>query len=124
MSSSRSALILLVAVVAAAGLTGCGLFRSGSATKQRLDEPRELPHHPTNVKPRTMVIEVTTDAGGAVVAIVFRQSSGSGAVDNYEAENIRHTWPSLPSTRTVVQETYSAERGFYDQKVLSSNPVP
>ncbi len=116
--------LILSAVVFAASLAGCGLFRPGSATKQRLDEPREIPHHPTNVKPRTMVIEVTTDASGAVADINYRQSSGSGAVDNYEAQNIRHTWPSIPSTRTVVQETYSAERGFYDQKVISSSPVP
>ena len=106
-----------------AGVPGCSFFR-GDGTKQRLDEPRDHPHHPTNVKPRTMLIEVTTDAGGAVVGVVFKRSSGSDAVDNYVAENIRHTWPYNPSNRSVVELTYSAEKSFGEPKLISSSPAP
>ena len=92
-----------------AGLPACGLFRGGSGTKQRLDAPHVAPHHPTNVKPRTMVIEVVTDAEGAVASVTFKQSSGSQAVDDYAAVNIRNSWPPTPST---------------DPKMLSTSPAP
>ena len=59
-----------------------------------------------------MLIEVTTDASGAVATVEFKRSSGSAALDNYVAENIRHNWPAQPSTRSLVELTYSAEKGF------------
>src|SRR5579875_2896011 len=99
--------LFLVSLVVA-GLPACGLFRGGSQTKQRLDPPHVVPHNPKNVKPRTMLIEVVTDGSGAVAAVSFKRSSGSDAVDEYAANNIRHTWPSVPSTRFLVEETYSA----------------
>ncbi len=71
-----------------------------------------------------MLIEIVTDGSGAVAAVSFKQSSGSDAVDDYAADNIRHTWPSVPSTRFLVEETYSAEKGFTDPKLVSSTPVP
>ena len=126
MSSPRSlflARLTLIPLLMAA-LPGCGLFRGGSGTKQRLDAPRVVPHHPTNVKPRSMLIEVITDASGAVATVTFQRSSGSEAVDNYAADNIRHTWPAVPSTRFVVEETYSADKGFTDPKMISSTPAP
>ena len=119
-----SALRLLVLTTGIASLAGCGLFRGGSSTQQRLDEPREIPHHPANVKPRTMLIEITTDASGAVATVEFKRSSGSAAVDNFVAENIRHTWPGGPSTRSLVELTYSADKSFSEPKLISATPVP
>ena len=126
MSPSRFALIsrLVLLSLLATAVPGCGLFRGGSATRQRLDPPREVPHHPTNVKPRTMQVEVTTDASGAVADVNFTRSSGSGAVDNYVAENIRHTWPANPSNRSLVEITYSAEKGFSEPRLISSIRAP
>ncbi len=114
---------LAIYSIIAASLAACSFLR-GDGTKQRLDAPQEHPHHPTNVKPRTMLIEVTTDASGAVVDVVFKRSSGSDAVDNYVAENIRHTWPSNPSNRSVVELTYSADKSFSEPKLISSSPAP
>ena len=108
----------------AAGIPGCGLFRGGSSTKQRLDDPHPVPHHPTNVKPRTMQVEVTTNADGAVTDINFTRSSGSEAVDGYVAQNIRHTWPATRSNRSLVEITYSAEKGFSEPRLLASAPAP
>ena len=112
-----------VFTAAIASLAGCSLIR-GDGTRQRLDEPHEVPHHPTNVKPRTMLIEVTTDASGAVATVEFKRSSGSGAVDNFVAENIRHTWPGGPSTRSLVELTYSADKSFSEPKLISATPLP
>lgn len=117
-SFSRLAICALVAV----GAPSCSFFR-GDGTKQRLDEPRELPHHPVNVRPRTMMIEATTDVTGAVVGIVFKRGSGSDAVDNYVAENLRHAPPGNPSTRSLIELTYSAEKGFSEPKLVSSSPA-
>ena len=114
---------LFVISVVLTGVSGCSFFR-GDGTKQRLDTPREVPHHPVNVKARTMVIQVTTDATGAVVGVEFQRSSGSDAVDNYVAQNIRHTWPSNPSNRSVVELTYSADKSFSEPKLISSSPAP
>ena len=125
MSSSRSVLLSRLAVLALviAGLPGCSFLR-GDGTKQRLDEPRDTPHHPTGAKLKPMLVEVTTDASGAVVTVEFKRSSGSSAVDNYVAENIRHNWPSKPSNRSLVELTYTVEKGFSEPRLISSAPVP
>lgn len=125
MFTSRSILVLRLTVCALVlpGLPGCSFFR-GDGTKQRLDAPREVPHHPVNVKPRTMLVQVTTDASGAVATVEFKRSSGSGAVDNYVAEDIRHHWPDNPSTRSLVELTYSADKKFSEPKLISSEPAP
>ncbi len=113
---------LAVVSILLAALPGCSFLR-GDGTKQRLDTPREHPHHPANVKPRTMLIEITTDVGGQVVGVEFKRSSGSNAVDDYVAENLRHAAPGKPLTRSLVELTYSAEKGFSEPKLISSAPA-
>ena len=108
-----------------ASLTGCGLFR-GTGTKQQLDPPPAPAHRPVDSKEKTIVLEVTTDASGAVVTVTFKKSSGSDAIDAYVADSIRGNFPATPSTRSVVELTYAAGRDkrFSDPKILSSSPAP
>ena len=105
---------LVVFSIVLACLSGCSLLR-GDGSKQRLDPPPTPPHRPIDTRVKTMLIEVTTDASGAVVTVEFKRSSGSAALDNYVAENIRHNWPAQASTRSLVELTYSVEKGFSDR---------
>ena len=70
-----------------------------------------------------MVVEVTTDAQGQISNIHFQRSSGKDGIDNYVGETIRQGWPQQPSTRTVVQVTFSEDKGFSQPKVLSTSPA-
>lgn len=120
-SAVRSRLTVISLLVAS--VSGCSFLR-GDGTKQRLDPPSEHPHHPVNAKTRTMLIEITTDPEGVVANVEFKRSSGSDAVDNYVAENLRHAAPGKPSTRSLVELTYSASKGFSEPKLISSAPAP
>lgn len=116
---SAGALCLLLAG------TGCqNPFARRSDTVARMDAPREREHKPLDTRRHELVLVVTTDAQGAVAQINVQRSSGKDGVDAYVIQSIRDGWPRQPSTRSVVQVEYSAEKGFTEPKVLSSTPVP
>ena len=56
---------------------------------QHLDPARPAPHHDVIKGGKEILVEVTTDATGAVANIRFLKSSGSEAVDDYVSETIR-----------------------------------
>ena len=114
-----------VILMLVASLTGCSLIR-GDGSKQRLDPPPPTPHRPVDSKVKPMTLEVTTDASGAVVTVTIKKGSGSDAIDAYVADSIRGSWPPTPSTRSVVELTYSATRDkrFSDPKIISTSPAP
>ena len=114
---------LAVVFIVVAGLPGCSIFHHSSDT-ERLDPPREIAHRPTDKRPKTMLVGVTTDASGAVTTVEFKRSSGSAAIDNYVAEDIRHNWPGGPSTRSLIELVYTDEKKFSQPKLISSSPVP
>ena len=70
-----------------------------------------------------MTVEVTTGPQGEIANIRFQRSSGKDAIDGYVAQTIRDGWPQQPSTRTVVEVTYSQEKGFSQPKVISTSPA-
>ncbi len=107
---------------AVATLAGCNLIRN-YGTGTHLDEARERPKNNHAAKAATIQAEVTTDADAQVVSITFVRSSGSGGVDGYVADSIRHNWPGSPSTRSLVEIVYTPGSGFTNPKVLSSSPV-
>ena len=120
--SPRIRLLPFAACLAlATGGTGCGYFRT-IGTGAHMDKPRDRPTS-TDDRTRVMVVEVTTDAQGAVANITFKRSSGKDGVDAYVAETIRQGWPAQPSLRTVAEVTYSQAKGFSEPKVLSSSPA-
>ena len=93
-------------------------------TGQKLDAPRERHAAKKGVTKRTMVVEVTTDASGAVVSVRFVRSSGTDTVDNFVADSIRNNWPQVPSRITQAELTYTMADGFSQPKMLSSRPAP
>ena len=104
-----------------AGGSGCSYFRNlGSGTHM---DRAQAPPAPTDHRIRVMVVEVTTGPDGQIADIHFQRSSGKEGIDGYVAESIRQGWPQQPSTRTVVEMTYSADKGFSQPKVLSTVPA-
>ena len=102
---------------------GCTLFRN-MGTGEHLAAPREHPTNTKAVRKRDMLIEVTTDASGAVVSVQFKKSSGSDSIDNYVADTIQKTWPQVPSKVTLAELTYSVADGFSKPREISSHPAP
>lgn len=104
---------------------GCSLFRNPTAgTGSRFDAPRDQSAPKAGVKKRDMLVEVTTDATGAVTTVQFKRSSGADTVDSYVADSIRKNWPPQPSTTTLAELTYSMADGFSQPKMISSHPAP
>lgn len=99
------------------------MFRN-AGTGQHLDAPRDRPAPKAGIKKRDMLVEVTTDASGAVVSVQFKRSSGAETVDAYVANSIRGNWPRVPSTVTLAELTYSMAEGFSQPKMISSHPAP
>ncbi len=114
--------LLAACLALAVGSAGCGYFRT-IGTGAHMDKSQARPTTTDN-RTRVMVVEVTTDAQGAVANVAFTRSSGKEGIDAYVAETIRQGWPSQPSRRTVAQVTYSQAKGFSEPKVLSSAPAP
>ena len=83
----------------------------------------KAPPATTDRRVRVMVVEVTTGPEGQIANIRFQRSSGKEGIDGYVAESIRQGWPQQPSTRTVVEVTYSADKGFSSPKVISTAPA-
>ena len=104
---------------------GCTLFQSRTAgTGTHYDAPTERPTSPKGSKVRPMLVEVTTDANGAVTTVQFKRSSGSDVVDQHVADTIRASGPQKPSTITDAEITYSLADGFSEPKLLSTRPAP
>ena len=113
--------LLLAGLLLAAGGGGCSYFRNlGSGTHMVQTKP---PPPPTDRRVRVMVVEVTTGPEGQIADIHFQRSSGKEGIDGYVAESIRQGWPQQRSTRTVVEVTYSADKGFSSPKVISTTPA-
>jgi hypothetical protein len=105
------------------GSGGCQLYRNlGSG--EHYDAPQPRPVSDKSKRVRDIVVEVTTNADGAVTQVQFKRSSGSQVVDQYVAESARINWAGKPSTVTAIELTYSGEKGFSDPKVLSTSPAP
>lgn len=116
-----SCVALLLPLLLALG--GCNFLHNyGSGT--HLDAPSEKPAKRRNTaKAATMLIDVTTNSEGQVVAVEFIHGSGSAAVDNFVADSIRRDFPGNPSTRTRVEVSYSPTDGFSQPKLISSAPL-
>ena len=106
------------------GGVGCSLFHSTPGTKERMDEPRPQLANEKDQKKRDMLVEVTTDANGEVVNIVFKRSSGADTIDSYVADSIHNKWPKIPSTVTLAEVTFSMAGGFSQPRMISSHPAP
>lgn len=102
------------------GLAGCQAFRPRN-NLQDVPQPR---HREPSKKVRTVQVEVTTDASGAVADVRVLRPSGSSALDDFVVESIRSTWPPAPARRTVVEMSHSAAAGFSEPKVLATSPLP
>ena len=89
---------------------------------QHLDPARPAPHHDVIKGGKEILVEVTTDATGAVAAIRFLKSSGSDAVDGYVSESIRSGWPPVPSARSVAR-LHHINGGFSEPEIVSTMPV-
>ena len=103
--------------------SGCTLFRN-AGTGEHLDTPRDAPPATKDVKKRDMIVEVTTDASGAVTNVAFKKSSGSDVVDAHVADTIHNDWPRVPSKVTVAELTFSVADGFSQPRTISSHPAP
>ena len=116
----RPVLLLAGLLLVTAG-GGCSYFRNlGSGT--HMDQAK-APPAPTDHRVRVMDVEVTTGPEGQITNIHFQRSSGKEGIDGYVAESIRQGWPQQPSTRTVVEMTYSADKGFSQPKIISTAPA-
>jgi hypothetical protein len=113
----------LALALALIGCSGCQLYHD-LGTGEHYDAPEERPASDKSKRVRDIVVEVTTDASGAVTLVHFKRSSGSSVVDQYVAESARINWAGKPSTRATIELTYSGEKGFSDPKVLSTTPAP
>lgn len=112
---------LLSTLVCVFSTSACSYFRTlGSGT--HLNKPDEQAA-PVDHRTRVMVVQVTTDGAGQIADIHFVRSSGREGIDGFVADTIRNNWPAEPSTKTVVQVTYSVEAGFSQPKVLSKGPA-
>ena len=113
--------LLLAGLLLAAGGSGCSYFHTlGSGTHM---VQTKAPPAPLDRRVRVMVVEVTTGPQGEIANIRFQRSSGKDGVDGYVAQTIRDGWPPQPSVRTVVEVTYSEEKGFSQPKVISTAPA-
>ena len=101
---------------------GCALYHS-LGTGVRYDPPQEQPAYKSK-QVHDMLIEVTTNASGAVTQVQFKRSSGSPDLDAYVADSIRSDWAGGPSRRSVAELTYSGEKGFSTPKIITTEPVP
>ena len=108
--------------VLAVGGAGCTLIHN-LGTGEHYDAPQTRPVSDKSKRVRDMLVEVTTNAEGAVTQVQFKRSSGSSVVDQYVAESARSNWAGKPSTVTTIELTYSGEKGFSDPKVLSTLPA-
>ena len=106
------------------GSMGCSLFRGAPGTKERMDEPRPQISNEKDQKKRDMLVEVTTDASGDVVNIVFKRSSGADTIDAYVADSIHNKWPKIASTVTLAEVTFTMAGGFSQPRMISSHPAP
>ena len=113
--------LLLAGLLLAAGGSGCSYLHtlgSGTHMDQAKAPPAALDRHV-----RVMIVEVTTGPQGEIANIRFQRSSGKGGIDGYVEQTIREGWPQQSSTRTVVEVTYSEDKGFSQPKVLSTAPA-
>jgi hypothetical protein len=110
-------------VLAAMALSGggCQVYRQ-MGTGQRIESTRK--HREPSKRTREIQVEVTTGADAAISDVRFVRSSGLGGVDAYVAESLKSSWQGPPSTKTLMELTYSQARGFSEPKVLSSSPAP
>ena len=104
---------------------GCSFFRNPSAgSGAHFDAPTDQATPKKGSKVRSMLVEVTTDATGAVVTVQFKRSSGSDVVDAHVADTIRASGPQKPSTITDAEITYTLADGFSQPKLISTRPAP
>ncbi len=103
---------------------GCALYHS-LGTGVRYDPPPDREVSEKSKRVRDILIEVTTNASGAVTQVDFKRSSGDPDMDKYIADSVRAEFTAGGvSTRSLVELTYSGEKGFSDPKVLSTKPAP
>jgi hypothetical protein len=105
------------------GCSGCQLYHN-LGTGVRYDPPVDRPVSDKSKRVRDILLEVTTNAAGAVTTVQFKRSSGSPDIDKYVADSARTNWAGGPSTRSVIELTYSGEKGFSDPKLISTSPAP
>jgi hypothetical protein len=102
--------------------SGCQLYHN-LGTGEHYDTPPEHKLTERSTKVLDMLVEVTTNANGNVVAVTFKRSSGRESIDEYVADSIRTSFPGVPSTISLVELTYTGLNGFSEPKLISRRPV-
>jgi hypothetical protein len=121
---SKTFSLLYAAALGLAALSGagCQLYHN-LGTGEHYDAPEDRPASDKAKRVRDIVVEVTTDAAGAVTVVHFKRSSGSPVIDQTIANSLQ-AQSGKPSTLTVVELTYSGEKGFSQPKVVRTSPAP
>ena len=113
----------MVLAVAALSCAGCQIYRN-LGTGVHYDAPQPKVTSDKGKRVHDILVAVTTNAAGAVTLVQFKRSSGSGDIDQYIADTARQGWRGAPSTTSLIELTYSGEKGFSDPKVISTTRAP